>query len=157
MKHAQCLRCRALSRSAQFWSSYSGYLREIPQLCFSFRIWHDIDATRDNIYNNITREKIALLRYFSQRQHTEQAHMSAWESHLSNITTLIQALSNNMGADVQYYRSFNDQHRLGKNTRSIPGCGPKARDPNRKYHQSLISTNRYCFCRHVWTSHWFTR
>ncbi|KAF8189975.1 hypothetical protein K438DRAFT_1592842 [Mycena galopus ATCC 62051] len=35
----------ALSRSAQFWSSYSGYLREVrkyPQLCFAFRRWNDI-------------------------------------------------------------------------------------------------------------------
>ncbi|ESK88088.1 nuclear fusion protein kar5 [Moniliophthora roreri MCA 2997] len=32
----------ALSRSAQFWSSYSGYLREIPQLCFTFQRWNDI-------------------------------------------------------------------------------------------------------------------
>ncbi|KAK0204036.1 hypothetical protein DFS33DRAFT_855273 [Desarmillaria ectypa] len=71
----------ALSRSAQFWSSYSGYLREVPQLCFSFRRWHDIDTARD-IYSNITQEKVALLRYLSQRQHAEHAHMSAWESHL---------------------------------------------------------------------------
>ncbi|KAK0232420.1 hypothetical protein EDD85DRAFT_775123, partial [Armillaria nabsnona] len=77
----------ALSRSAQFWSSYSGYLREVPQLCFSFRRWHDIDTARD-IYSNITQEKIALLRYLSQRQHAEQAHMSAWESHLSVLPFL---------------------------------------------------------------------
>ncbi|PBK70947.1 hypothetical protein ARMSODRAFT_884180 [Armillaria solidipes] len=78
----------ALSRSAQFWSSYSGYLREVPQLCFSFRRWHDIDTARD-IYSNITQEKIALLRYLSQRQHAEQAHMSAWESHLSVLPFLV--------------------------------------------------------------------
>jgi hypothetical protein len=49
----------ALSRSAQFWSSYSGYLREIrepdhfyvmllmlpsAQLCFAFRRWMEIGA-----------------------------------------------------------------------------------------------------------------
>ncbi|KIK94203.1 hypothetical protein PAXRUDRAFT_784366 [Paxillus rubicundulus Ve08.2h10] len=37
---ARCV--EALSRSAQFWSSYSGYLREMPQLCFAFRRWIDI-------------------------------------------------------------------------------------------------------------------
>ncbi|KAG2067082.1 hypothetical protein BDR04DRAFT_945768, partial [Suillus decipiens] len=51
----------ALSRSAQFWSSYSGYLREIPQLCFAFRRWMEIDTAKD-IYRNITLEKLALIR-----------------------------------------------------------------------------------------------
>ncbi|KAF8198577.1 hypothetical protein BJ912DRAFT_1055458 [Pholiota molesta] len=32
----------SLARSAQFWSSYSGYLREVPQLCHAFRRWNDI-------------------------------------------------------------------------------------------------------------------
>ncbi|KIJ63744.1 hypothetical protein HYDPIDRAFT_112679 [Hydnomerulius pinastri MD-312] len=40
LAQAQCV--EALSRSAQYWSSYSGYLREIPQLCFAFRRWIDI-------------------------------------------------------------------------------------------------------------------
>ena len=54
-------RCSALSRSAQFWSSYSGYLREmracspdicvicylstvviLAQLCYAFRRWNEI-------------------------------------------------------------------------------------------------------------------
>lgn len=37
----------ALSRSPQHWSSYSGYLRDVPQLCFAFRRWHDIDTGRN--------------------------------------------------------------------------------------------------------------
>ncbi|KAJ7885704.1 hypothetical protein B0H14DRAFT_2698767 [Mycena olivaceomarginata] len=45
----------ALSRSPQFWSSYSGYLREVPQLCFAFRRWNDIDTARDT-YRNATIE-----------------------------------------------------------------------------------------------------
>ncbi|KAI5990736.1 hypothetical protein EDD15DRAFT_2278638 [Pisolithus albus] len=40
--HAQAACVEALSRSAQFWSSYSGYLRELPQLCFAFRRWLDV-------------------------------------------------------------------------------------------------------------------
>ncbi|KAG8783289.1 hypothetical protein FRC20_005744 [Serendipita sp. 405] len=32
----------ALYRSPQFWSSYSGYLRDIPQLCFAYRRWNEI-------------------------------------------------------------------------------------------------------------------
>lgn len=59
--------CRALSRSAQYWSSYSGYLREIrkhfchemsheplirifviitAQLCYAFRRWNDIGTAK---------------------------------------------------------------------------------------------------------------
>ncbi|GBE87534.1 Nuclear fusion protein [Sparassis crispa] len=57
----------ALSRSAQYWSSYSGYLREVPQLCYAFRRWNDIDTARD-IYKNATIEKMALLRYLNDRE-----------------------------------------------------------------------------------------
>ncbi|OCH84750.1 hypothetical protein OBBRIDRAFT_377458 [Obba rivulosa] len=57
----------ALSRSAQYWSSYSGYLREVPQLCYAFRRWNDIDAARD-IYQNISREKLDLLNVLWERE-----------------------------------------------------------------------------------------
>ncbi|KAI0711332.1 hypothetical protein C8Q76DRAFT_54822 [Earliella scabrosa] len=40
----------ALSRSAQYWSSYSGYLREVPQLCFAFRRWNDIGSSLDSAF-----------------------------------------------------------------------------------------------------------
>ncbi|KAF8882190.1 hypothetical protein CPB84DRAFT_1648017, partial [Gymnopilus junonius] len=57
----------SLARSAQFWSSYSGYLREVPQLCHAFRRWHDIDLARD-IYHNATVEKLALVRFLVNRE-----------------------------------------------------------------------------------------
>ncbi|EKM56544.1 uncharacterized protein PHACADRAFT_92028, partial [Phanerochaete carnosa HHB-10118-sp] len=56
----------ALSRSAQYWSSYSGYLREarerdflidvskmaqlryVAQLCYAYRRWHDIGASNSH-------------------------------------------------------------------------------------------------------------
>ncbi|KAF8804734.1 hypothetical protein BYT27DRAFT_7107523, partial [Phlegmacium glaucopus] len=57
----------SLARSAQFWSSYSGYLREVPQLCHAFRRWNDIDLARD-IYHNATIEKIALIRFILDRE-----------------------------------------------------------------------------------------
>ena len=61
---------RALSRSAQFWSSYSGYLREIrahifnflngtfqyfhpAQLCFVFGRWNDVGTFLYSDSNNI--------------------------------------------------------------------------------------------------------
>lgn len=64
----------ALSRSAQFWSSYSGYLREIPQLCFAFRRWNDIDLARD-IYKNATIENINFLRSLVNREKSEEVLM----------------------------------------------------------------------------------
>ncbi|KAI0360529.1 hypothetical protein OH77DRAFT_693274 [Trametes cingulata] len=57
----------ALSRSAQYWSSYSGYLREIPQLCFAFRRWNDIDAAKD-LHRNSTLQSLLLLQHLSDRE-----------------------------------------------------------------------------------------
>ncbi|KDQ60278.1 hypothetical protein JAAARDRAFT_126349, partial [Jaapia argillacea MUCL 33604] len=74
--HHDCV--EALSRSAQFWSSYSGYLREVPQLCHAFRRWNDIDTAKD-IYRNATLEKLALIRLMAQREKkTDEAQMR-WE------------------------------------------------------------------------------
>ncbi|KAI0765374.1 hypothetical protein C8Q74DRAFT_1050032 [Fomes fomentarius] len=57
----------ALSRSAQYWSSYSGYLREVSQLCFAFQRWNDIDTAKE-LHRNTTVESIAVLRYLSERE-----------------------------------------------------------------------------------------
>ncbi|BGP14783.1 hypothetical protein JCM10213v2_002738 [Rhodosporidiobolus nylandii] len=37
----------ALSRSPQYWSSYSGYLREIVSTCSAFRRWADVEFAKD--------------------------------------------------------------------------------------------------------------
>ncbi|KAI0674450.1 hypothetical protein C8Q78DRAFT_1014830 [Trametes maxima] len=63
--HGQCV--EALSRSAQYWSSYSGYLREVPQLCFAFRRWSDIDTAKD-LHRNSTVQSLALLRHLDNRE-----------------------------------------------------------------------------------------
>ncbi|KZT68891.1 hypothetical protein DAEQUDRAFT_711084 [Daedalea quercina L-15889] len=65
--HRSCV--EALSRSAQYWSSYSGYLREVSQLCYAFRRWNDIDTARD-IYRNATLENLAFLQHMSAREIT---------------------------------------------------------------------------------------
>ncbi|KAF8552486.1 hypothetical protein OG21DRAFT_1416066, partial [Imleria badia] len=67
----------ALSRSAQFWSSYSGYLREIPQLCFTFRRWIDIDTAKD-IYRNVTEEKSMLVRFLIEREKGSKTTQELW-------------------------------------------------------------------------------
>ncbi|GAA5940682.1 hypothetical protein JCM10213_004285 [Rhodosporidiobolus nylandii] len=38
---------RALLRSPQYWSSYSGYLREIVSTCSAFRRWADVELAKD--------------------------------------------------------------------------------------------------------------
>lgn len=81
----------ALSRSAQFWSSYSGYLREIPQLCFAFRRWNDIDLARD-IYKNATIENINFLRSLVNREKSEEVLMQKKQVQLTELERLLLQL-----------------------------------------------------------------
>ncbi|TFK41551.1 hypothetical protein BDQ12DRAFT_388968 [Crucibulum laeve] len=74
----------ALARSAQFWSSYSGYLREVPQLCFAFRRWNDIDSAKE-IYRNATLEKIGLIKMMSDREKAALANIQEWRTQI-NVT-----------------------------------------------------------------------
>ncbi|KAJ7749314.1 hypothetical protein DFH07DRAFT_829281 [Mycena maculata] len=74
----------ALSRSAQFWSSYSGYLREVPQLCFAFRRWNDIDTAKD-IYKNSTMESMALIRLILAREQADVIGKRRWDVQLSEL------------------------------------------------------------------------
>ncbi|KAF9566469.1 hypothetical protein CPC08DRAFT_628192 [Agrocybe pediades] len=67
----------ALARSAQFWSSYSGYLREVPQLCHAFRRWNDIDLARD-IYYNTSVEKMAFIKLVAQKEKNSEKLTSEW-------------------------------------------------------------------------------
>lgn len=85
------IRDRALSRSAQFWSSYSGYLREIPQLCFAFRRWSDIDVAKE-IYRNITAEKLALVRFLTEREKNAVATQRSWAQANQGLQDIVQAL-----------------------------------------------------------------
>ncbi|KAF8604543.1 hypothetical protein BDV93DRAFT_605854 [Ceratobasidium sp. AG-I] len=83
---------QALARSAQHWSSYSGYLREIPQLCSAYRRLHEIDHAK-SIYANITEEKAELLSsldvYHSKLIVREQ-EMEALTKALGTITTVLE-------------------------------------------------------------------
>ncbi|KDR68458.1 hypothetical protein GALMADRAFT_78772, partial [Galerina marginata CBS 339.88] len=67
----------SLARSAQFWSSYSGYLREVTQLCYAFRRWNDIDLARD-IYYNATVEKLAFIRFVVNREKKSEQLAEEW-------------------------------------------------------------------------------
>ncbi|KAM5531414.1 hypothetical protein V8D89_014938 [Ganoderma adspersum] len=57
----------ALSRSAQYWSSYSGYLREVTQLCYAYQRWNDIDTAKE-AHKNTTMEAMNVLRYLTDRE-----------------------------------------------------------------------------------------
>ncbi|KAJ7128125.1 hypothetical protein C8R46DRAFT_1017642 [Mycena filopes] len=86
----------ALSRSAQFWSSYSGYLREVPQLCFAFRRWNDIDTAKD-IYKNSTLEMATLIRLLLAREQADSESKKGWDtrvSDLEDVTTRLDSVSN---------------------------------------------------------------
>jgi len=73
------LKLRALSRSAQFWSSYSGYLREVSQLCFAFRRWSEIDSAK-SIYKEIVEQKKGLLETLKrQADIREKRDNEGWE------------------------------------------------------------------------------
>ncbi|KAH8097037.1 hypothetical protein BXZ70DRAFT_1009361 [Cristinia sonorae] len=100
----------ALSRSAQYWSSYSGYLREVPQLCFAFRRWNDIDTAKE-IYRNATSEKLSLLRLLLSREiamNDNQEHMlramnemHALLANLETISTTVEAASEEAAMALQ--------------------------------------------------------
>ncbi|CAE6465815.1 unnamed protein product [Rhizoctonia solani] len=78
---------QALARSAQHWSSYSGYLREIPQLCAAYRRLHEIDHAK-SIYANITSEKISFLS--SLNSHYSDLYLRQKE--LSALTEGLESL-----------------------------------------------------------------
>ncbi|KAF9493750.1 hypothetical protein BDN71DRAFT_1057681 [Pleurotus eryngii] len=77
----------ALSRSAQSWSSYSGYLRDVPQLCSTFSKWNDIDLARE-IYRNATLLKIKLIRSLNTREEKLHSYMRVWDENLKEMRNL---------------------------------------------------------------------
>ncbi|KAI6132524.1 hypothetical protein EDD16DRAFT_1851803 [Pisolithus croceorrhizus] len=89
--HAQAACVEALSRSAQFWSSYSGYLRELPQLCFAFRRWLDVDIAKD-VYRNITAEKLALLKFLNEREKDAVTTQQFWVRTNQDLGVILRAL-----------------------------------------------------------------
>ncbi|KAJ7207031.1 hypothetical protein GGX14DRAFT_366613 [Mycena pura] len=89
----------ALSRSAQFWSSYSGYLREVPQLCFAFRRWNDIDTAKE-IYKNSTVETMALIRLMLAREKADLDGKKRWDAQI-----LVSGLDHSAWPAVNEYKN----------------------------------------------------
>ncbi|KAJ4474387.1 hypothetical protein J3R30DRAFT_3508479 [Lentinula aciculospora] len=82
----------ALSRSAQFWSSYSGYLREVPQLCFTFQRGNDIDNAKD-IFQNISLNQELFLQTVVDREHANKVHVERWSAFFDHSAELTDQLS----------------------------------------------------------------
>ncbi|KAJ7057765.1 hypothetical protein C8F01DRAFT_322306 [Mycena amicta] len=97
--HGECV--DALSRSAQFWSSYSGYLREVPQLCFAFRRWNDIDTARE-IYKNSTLETTRLIRWVLAREKLHEEASQRRDTQLVELEDVTERLGgmSNMMSDI---------------------------------------------------------
>ncbi|KAJ3562343.1 hypothetical protein NP233_g9636 [Leucocoprinus birnbaumii] len=79
---------------------YSGYLREMPQLCYAFRRWNEIDGTyktlrsrvrgsdlAKNLYQNATLENIAIIRILSAREQKFNDAFGAWKKGIQALTT----------------------------------------------------------------------
>ncbi|KAL1682516.1 hypothetical protein EV122DRAFT_287137 [Schizophyllum commune] len=81
----------ALSRSAQYWSSYSGYLREIPQLCFAYRRWHDIDTAKE-IYRNATLRELEVLKTMDARGTQQAQALATFDEQLEGMRTTLNDL-----------------------------------------------------------------
>ncbi|KAL1719110.1 hypothetical protein EV715DRAFT_272919 [Schizophyllum commune] len=81
----------ALSRSAQYWSSYSGYLRELPQLCFAYRRWHDIDTAKE-IYRNATLRELEVLEKVDARGAQHAQALAQFNGQLEGMRTALNDL-----------------------------------------------------------------
>ncbi|KAK7001076.1 hypothetical protein R3P38DRAFT_3368454 [Favolaschia claudopus] len=90
LKESDCV--RAIKNIPQAWTSYSGYLREIPQLCFAFRRWNDIDSARD-IYRNATLEVTSFLHMMSSKEAAEKQARNAWEVRISEMETMVSSVN----------------------------------------------------------------
>lgn len=89
-------RCiEAISRSPQQWSTYSGYTRELPSLCFALRREKDVnDAQR--LYEDMAQEKQALLKALHRMHTSSEAErkraVAAMNDQLASLKELVTRL-----------------------------------------------------------------
>ncbi|PWN50033.1 hypothetical protein IE53DRAFT_263827 [Violaceomyces palustris] len=101
----------ALSRSAQFWSSYSGYIREVPQLCFALRRWHDIDKAKE-VYQQLSLQKKVLMedmkRSVEERSKSDERARDVlvkWERAMDNFIEMHGKMENQSTALIRQMES----------------------------------------------------
>lgn len=85
----------ALSRSPQHWSTYSGYLREIPMLCFAIKRQMEVDVVKE-VYANISQEKIALLKVLNRGAEGAVQRAQDQEVKLANFVDYLKAAMNEL-------------------------------------------------------------
>ncbi|GAA5967466.1 hypothetical protein JCM11641_000555 [Rhodosporidiobolus odoratus] len=86
----------ALARSPQYWSSYSGYLREIVSFCSAFRRWSDLELAQEVNGESARTLKVfveELREYERQRAGREARHDAAVQSTQKNVESLFSSLS----------------------------------------------------------------
>lgn len=85
---SQCV--HALSHSAQFWSTYSGYLRDVPSLCFALRQEHET-YTAAKLYREMAHEKAAfLLEIRRATEDSQKGHQEALSVALQRLAAVSQ-------------------------------------------------------------------
>ncbi|KAI0646444.1 hypothetical protein C8Q79DRAFT_670111 [Trametes meyenii] len=107
--HGKCV--EALSRSAQYWSSYSGYLREVPQLCFAFRRWNDIDTAKE-LHRNSTVQSLALLRHLDNREKVFERTLNRSSILIEGMHAVLDQLHTSSAAVSGVSGSISEQLRL---------------------------------------------
>ncbi|SYW83011.1 uncharacterized protein UHO2_04928 [Ustilago hordei] len=82
----------ALSRSTRHWSSYAGYLREIPQICSSLQRWRDTE-----LYQAATREKVKLIKMWREKledvgmaNEAERGERGRWLGEMSGLAVRLR-------------------------------------------------------------------
>ncbi|KAH9000803.1 Tht1-like nuclear fusion protein-domain-containing protein [Lactarius hatsudake] len=104
--HGICV--EALSRSTQSWASYSGYLREIPQLCFAYQRSNEKDLALE-IYRNATIEKVAYIRRLMQHAKREDEMRTLWQSLLSDLQRSVGDLQTSPSISERIYVDISEK------------------------------------------------
>ncbi|KAH9174697.1 hypothetical protein EDB89DRAFT_2067271 [Lactarius sanguifluus] len=98
--HGICV--EALSRSTQSWASYSGYLREIPQLCFAYQRSNEKGM-------NATIEKVAYIRRLMQHAKREDEMRTLWQSLLSDLQRSVDDLQTSPSISERIYVDISEK------------------------------------------------
>ncbi|SYW75956.1 uncharacterized protein UBRO2_01111 [Ustilago bromivora] len=82
----------SLATCVEHWSSYAGYLREIPQLCSSLQRWRDTE-----LYQAATREKVKLIKMWREKledvgmaNEVERGERGRWMGEVSGLAVRLR-------------------------------------------------------------------
>ncbi|KAJ7840165.1 hypothetical protein B0H14DRAFT_3140543 [Mycena olivaceomarginata] len=109
------------------WMSISSgwYPAEVPQLCFAFRRWNDIDRARD-IYRNATIEITNLVRAITAREKADLTGKKLWDiqlSELANVASRLKIAFNMMDVLISGVTP-RFEHELTRHAHSLDNLAP---------------------------------